>query len=56
VLELVGLLINDILIVVAALGKPVTGEKIIVEVEPLAGISNWILEGRTDFETTVPPT
>jgi len=56
VLELVGLLINDILIVVAASGKPVIGEKIIVELEPEAGMSNWILEGKTDFETTVPPT
>jgi len=55
VLELVGLLIKDILIVALALGKPVIGEKIIVELEPEAGSSNWVLEGRTDFETTVPP-
>ena len=54
VLELVGLLINDILIVVELLGKPVTGEKTIVELEPETGLSNWTLEDRTIRETIVP--
>jgi hypothetical protein len=47
VLELVGLPINDILIVMGLSGKPVTGEKTMVELEPEVGMSSWILEDRT---------
>jgi len=54
VLEVVGLLVKDILMVVVASGKPVTGEKTIVELEPETGLSNWTLEDKTDFETIVP--
>lgn len=56
VLEFVELFINDILMSAEPFGKPLIGEKIIVELEPLAGLSNWSPDGKTLREATVPVT
>lgn len=54
VLETLELFIKDILIVVKVPGKPVTGEKINVELAPEAGMVNWIPLGKIVLETTAP--